>query len=125
MSSTQYGPVVTSGGTPVQVNFGGCVANLDGNPDPGSCGDLFNSFDSCLSLECETCSDFDDPTPGGPTQECTENAFNGGACTSFNAMMCDSELSDGGVAAPCSNLADFLPLWCEGIPVDAGDGGGD
>jgi hypothetical protein len=123
MASTQYGPIVTSGGMPIQVNFGGCIANLDGNTAAGSCGDVFNSFNACLSTECATCSDFDDPTPGGPTQLCTENAFNGGFCTAYNDMTCDSEVADAGVAAVCDNLNDFLPLWCEGIAVDAGDGG--
>jgi hypothetical protein len=131
IGATSYGPVITSGGVPTAVNFGGCVANFDGNKAAGSCGDQINAFDACAAAECGTCADFANPTPGGPAEQCEENVFNAGVCSAFNAMTCDAELGDGGVGSACGNLDTFLPLWCAGMPPpadagppDSGAGGG-
>ena len=123
MTASMFGPVITSGGTPVAANFGGCVANLDGDPSAGGCGNQIATFNACAFQECDTCSDFANAAMGGPTQQCEATAFNMGVCSPFNEQaQCEAELVDGGVAAPCNALDSFLALWCQGQPppVDAG-----
>jgi hypothetical protein len=122
VNGVEFGPIITSAGTPIEVNFGGCEANLDGNKGAGSCGDQIDSFNACASQECGTCPDFANPQQGGMSQQCEANAFNGGVCTPYNeSPTCDAELVDGGVAAQCGNLNTFLGLWCAGsAPADGG-----
>jgi hypothetical protein len=116
-----YGPVITMNGMPSSANFGGCVANFDGDTAAGGCGDQIDAFNACAFQECNTCSDFAAAMQGGPTQQCEANAFNGGVCSAFNEQpQCDAELVDGGAAVSCNLLSSFLSIWCEGQPVDAG-----
>jgi len=116
-SSFELGPIVTSGGVAVEVNFGGCQAHFDNETTESGCGNLENEFTTCAEQECGTCSDFGNPTSGGPSAQCEGSAFtvDGGACTPYNdsmTLVCNSELADGGVAGTCDNFFTFLPLWC-------------
>jgi hypothetical protein len=116
VAAAAHGPVITSGGQPVEINFGGCQAHHDGNTAAGSCGNQENNANDCSSAECSACGDFASPQTGGPTARCQALAFGaGGACSADNAApSCAGELADGGVAASCDNLGTFLGPWCGG-----------
>jgi hypothetical protein len=116
VGAAAHGPIITSGGQPVEVNFGGCVAHYDGNMAAGSCGNLENNASDCASTECGTCADFGNPQTGGATDHCEATAFGAGKPCSADTVMpaCANELTDGGVAAACNDLRGFLGSWCGG-----------
>jgi hypothetical protein len=116
VSAAAHGPVITSGGAPVEVNFGGCQAHQDGNPSVGGCGNQDNNANDCASAECSACADFASPQPGGATAQCEALAFgSSGSCSADQVTpSCAAEVRDGGVAASCSNLGTFLAPWCGG-----------
>jgi hypothetical protein len=117
VSAAAHGPVLTSGGQAVEINFGGCIAHYDGNAAAGSCGNKYDNANDCLGRECGGCSDFTSPQTGGPTDQCAAVAFGaGGPCSAdLIAQACLNETGDGGVAAPCNDLGTFLPSWCGGV----------
>jgi hypothetical protein len=121
VSAAAHGPVITSGGQPVEINFGGCQAHQDGNPSAGSCGNQANNANDCASVECSTCSDFASPQPGGATARCEALAFGAsGSCSADQVTSsCSGELQDGGVAESCDNLGTFLASWCGGSTCTA------
>jgi hypothetical protein len=114
VGAAAHGPIITNGGQPIEVNFGGCVAHYDGHTTAGSCGYLENNANDCDRAECATCSDFANPQAGGATDQCVAAAFGvGGRCSADQVtQMCTNELADGGVAAPCGDLNTFLGAWC-------------
>jgi hypothetical protein len=114
VTATTHGPIITSGGQPVEVNFGGCVAHYDGNTAAGSCGNQENNANDCAGAECGKCADFANPQTGGATDQCETAAFGAsGRCSADTVMQtCPGELGDGGVATSCDNLNAFLGLWC-------------
>jgi hypothetical protein len=116
VAATTHGPVITSGGQPVEINSGGCEAHYDGDTAAGSCGYQYNNAKDCFYAECNTCTDYANPQPGGPADQCEAAAFAaGGQCSSDNVTpTCVSETGDGGVAATCGALGTFLPAWCGG-----------
>ncbi len=114
-----HGPVVAQnmGGMeiPVEPNFGGCVANMDGMTAAGSCGNQVNNADDCGFNECGMCSDYQ--TNGPITQSCFQYAFQdaAGAChADLIQSACAMELNaDGGPDAPClGTFQALLTLWC-------------
>jgi hypothetical protein len=121
VSAPAHGPVLTSGGQPVEVNFGGCQAHYDGKTSAGSCGNQENNANDCASAECSACSDFASPQTGGPTAQCEAVAFGAsGACSADQVMSsCPGEVGDGGVASSCDNLDTFLGSWCGGSTCTA------
>jgi hypothetical protein len=128
--SASYGPVITTvqGGVtvPAQVNFGGCIANEDGQSFGGSCGNQASSFLGCLDVECDQCSDFDstNQSSSGPTQTCYGTVEGSGAvCAGYLlSSSCEDEIEqDGGVDEPCVVVTgeQLTELWC-GEGGDAG-----
>jgi hypothetical protein len=121
VGAAAHGPVITSGGVPVEVNFGGCQAHQDGNPSAGSCGNEDNNANDCANAECSACADFASPQPGGATAQCEALAFGtSGSCSADQVpASCTSELRDGGTAASCGSLGMFLGSWCGGSTCTA------
>lgn len=127
-TATAHGPVVVqtaSGQVAIaELNYGGCQAHFDGHPGSGSCGNQANDSTDCVNFECGSCSDFDDPSEGGPTYNCYYTAIETGACTAFRETTdCAYEVNDGGPAVPCTNPTAFIPLWCGGGDAAIPDGG--
>jgi hypothetical protein len=125
-SAAAWGPVVilaVNGPTTFYIiNYGGCLADLDGMTQQGSCGDIVNDDVYCLTQECQDCSDYGSPTANGPTQTCVHDVGNGnGVCAAFTPTGgCETETQGGGEYATClGDLAGILTLWCGAI-VDAG-----
>jgi hypothetical protein len=113
--ASAHGPVITP---ELQANFGGCAAHYDGDVGAKSCGALINDYETCAFLECGDCPDY---IKNGPmTMACLETATGkGGLCENDLSLSCESQLASGGVAEVCSNLKDFLYLWC-GSSEDGG-----
>ena len=113
VGASMFGPLLTMGGNPVAMNWGGCVADFDGAKGAGGCGSTETAFNECVPLECNTCSDFG---TFGPISEACDKAASaaGGACAGYvPASSCAAELDMGGVAAACSTTAiDVIALWC-------------
>ncbi len=106
--SSMLGPVITSGGAPIDVNWGGCVADIDGNTGSGSCGNEIESFNDCILTECAMC--FDQGTPPDACIAAAEGS--GGQCAPYYAPSCDSEIGDGGLADACNDFNGLLTMWC-------------
>ena len=128
-SASAHGPVVVQAASGqiaiAELNYGGCQAHFDGHGAAGSCGNQANNSTDCVNFECGSCSDFDDPSEGGPTYNCYYTAIESGVCTAFRETTdCAYEVDDGGTAAPCTNPEVFIPLWCGGGGGDAGGDGG-
>jgi hypothetical protein len=121
-SASALGPIIlvpeSGQEIPTWVNMGGCVANFDGEPDAGSCGNDLNDYNECIQDECGSCSDFDMPTPAGPTAVCESEVLGaGGACAAeaITRPLCIVELAnDGGSEQQCTDitLQELLDLWC-------------
>jgi hypothetical protein len=113
-----HGPIVTSMGMPIEFNLGGCMANFDGMTGPMSCGAVVNDQGDCANDECAGCSDFNNPSQNGPTEQCENTVFGGGGpCTSFQPnAACQAELQsmDGGVAEclQIQSVLELVNLWC-------------
>jgi hypothetical protein len=125
-TSGAFGPIVVSG-IGYQVNYGGCIANLDNCTAASCCGDLFNSSLYCPFEECGQCSS--DTT----YQACfNEIASPSGVCAPYGlTQQCADEVSGGGNYPTCTangpgtaaqQLAALLILWCgaAALPVDSG-----
>ncbi|WP_437588898.1 hypothetical protein [Sorangium sp. So ce1000] len=113
VGAASHGPIVTQFDAPIQTNWGGCIANLDGVTAAGSCGDTFNNVGDCLIAQCGGCTDF--PSRGANTQTCRGLAFAaGGRCeVETTTPECAAEIEPGGVAAECGpTVADLLTIWC-------------
>jgi hypothetical protein len=118
-TAPEHGPIilqpVMGKEEPAELNFGGCVANFDGMKAAGGCGNRLNNESDCTSLECEMCSDFMNPTPGGPTETCEQQVLEaGGACAADNVPAeCNAELmGDGGVQVCVGMFQTILSVWC-------------
>jgi hypothetical protein len=118
-SAAAWGPIVIlgmSGGTTYYIiNYGGCIADVDGQTQQGSCGDFFNNDTSCLNQECGDCS-------GSAEQTCAEEVSSGaGVCAGYVlTMQCATETQGSGEYATClEGPLSMLTLWC-GATVDAG-----
>jgi hypothetical protein len=114
-----HGPIITQPfmgkETPTELNFGGCIANIDGMKAKGGCGNQLNNNNDCVQQECASCPDFMMPSPGGLTALCTQQvAGAGGACASdMVAPACGAEeTADGGFQACVSSIQNILNLWC-------------
>ncbi len=120
IGSAAHGPVVTviymGAVTPYEGNFGGCIANLDGNTSKFGCGASFNTYDDCYNSDCGGCADAKNPTPSGPTAMCQKAAFSSGTCNSFAITgACSQEVTpDAGVASRCDSVQGLLGTWCGG-----------
>jgi hypothetical protein len=134
-TATAAGPFITEtlmGTTTLaEVNYGGCIANYDGDKTSTGCGAQLNANVLCFVGECGMCSDFNStmPSPTGPTATCRSAIFaSGGPCFAESitpTSSCGMELeADGGVDEACNSITtygEFLTLWCGG-PA-ASDGG--
>ncbi len=123
-TAAAHGPIVTvnMGGTevPTEGNFGGCIADMDGQTAAGSCGNQFNNANDCFNVECDP--NASDPCmcnvtpPGAACNQCGQYAFQStmGACHAYVlSMSCSTELNmDGGVNACLGTFNSFLTLWC-------------
>jgi hypothetical protein len=118
ITATTHGPVLSQSqnGTevPVELNAGGCQADLDGQTAAGSCGNLDNNLNDCAFAECGTCSDYAAPTSGGPTYTCEVTAISsGGLCATDYSATCEAEVSaDGGAAVCGTDVNSILTVWC-------------
>jgi hypothetical protein len=118
VGAAAYGPFVTqtTGGTTtlVETNWGGCQANIDGDTKSGSCGDQTDTWQACAALECGSCTDVNDPTSGGPTDQCLAFAANSDeACADETELLtCANEwYSDSGVPE-CTEQTSLIAVWC-------------
>jgi hypothetical protein len=117
-SAPAHGPIVTNMGMPIEFNIGGCMAHFDGMTGPMGCGAEVNDEGDCANDECAGCSDFNNPSPMGPTEQCESAVFGaGGPCGSFQPNAeCQEELQsmDGGVAEclEIQSVLELLNLWC-------------
>jgi hypothetical protein len=130
----EHGPIITAviNGmtTPIEINYGGCLADLDGEKGPGSCGNVLNNGNDCADQECGDCSDFSNPQMGGATQMCL-NTVRGGACAGLElTTACHNETQAANVQQICLGpLQVLLDQWCgpppdSGAPPEAGGGDG-
>jgi len=127
VGASTHGPIITQmmmgTAVPVEFNFGGCQANLDGKTAAGSCGNVEDEANDCILTKCSSCADFNNPMKGGATAMCYQSS-----CAMYVPMSaCDTELQSGGVAAVCGgNFATVLGAWCGPPSGDAGitDAGG-
>jgi hypothetical protein len=114
VGNSTHGPVIThvEGGTPqfLETNYGGCVANFDGNDSNTGCGAQLNGYNVCALAECGDCSDY---FSGGKfALACLLASIQpDGKCAPYwNSMvnMCEWEIDDaGGDAKVCGTLNDF------------------
>ncbi len=118
-----HGPVVTALAnglaTPIEINYGGCLADFDGMTGPNGCGSLVNGGNDCAIQECGDCSDFGNPTQGGPTQLCGMAVANGPCAPYVLSSQCQNEVASPTVEACLGSLQGLLDLWCGGS-MDAG-----
>ncbi len=124
INSPAHGPIVTivtatNVGLGVQVtdtNFGGCIANLDGDKSKTGCGANFDNFDDCSGNDCGNCADARNPSPDGPTASCQKAAFSSGTCSPYSVTgACGQEITaDAGVASRCATLPSLFATWCGG-----------
>jgi hypothetical protein len=119
VSAPTHGPILTQvmmgKETPVELNFGGCIADIDGMKAAGGCGNLLNNDNDCIDQECGMCPDFMMPSAGGPTEECTQQVNQaGGPCAAdVPSSTCTAEENgDGGFQACVSSIQEILDLWC-------------
>jgi hypothetical protein len=123
-TAKKYGPVIL--GTVTQTNFGGCVANIDGDASSTGCGALINAYQVCAYQECGDCTDFGS---GGPeTVDCLKKAIaKGGSCASVwgtKPEECNADLSTGATSV-CGVLSSFLSTWCGPTSTDGGSDAAD
>ena len=115
--ASAHGPILTVTGQPAELNFGGCVADIDGQKGAGSCGNALNNENDCVDQECAMCSDFNSMTQP-MTQACEQAVFaQGGPCAgpsnTPNAACNDEvELMGDGGAAVCEDFMSLFTLWC-------------
>jgi len=131
VNAAMHGPVITKlvGGTIQfdETNYGGCVANFDGNTSSTGCGAKLNSYNICALAECGDCTDYF--SGGKYAKACLQASVEPGApCAAYwnsTVDMCNWEITDGGDAGICGTLNDFLFTWCGGAPEpkDAGSSG--
>jgi len=125
VGAAAHGPILTATSmgmtVPQEINFGGCIANLDGNKAAGGCGNTVNNENDCIDTECAMCSDFQDMTQP-ITDSCVQAAYaSGGACAAAAntpTMACQTELM-GTADMACLTVSTLLSTWCGG----ATDGG--
>jgi hypothetical protein len=116
-SASAHGPFVTTAGdggvTVAELNYGGCQAHFDGHTGKGCCGEQSNDFQDCIVAECQTCSDFSNPSQTGPTYTCYFTAIDDGVCTAYRETTdCSYETLEGGSAGSCADPNTFVNLWC-------------
>ncbi len=131
-TAAAHGPVVTGtqGGMTFfeEANFGGCIADVDGQKAAGSCGNTVNTQQDCLVLECGGCSDFMTSNfMTGPTADCATMVFGmGGLCAGqgISSMACLTEVQ-GSADKECLTFSTLLAAWCGGTgTTDGGSEGG-
>jgi hypothetical protein len=112
-TDTHHGPVIVASDGSIESNYGGCVANLDGDTSSTGCGAILAGYNNCAIQECGDCKDYTDP-PYTHAEACLKAAVaEGGPCHDYSTTpTCQAEIAKGGVAAVCGELDDFLPLWC-------------
>lgn len=107
IGAAAYGPILTqvvAGQSRfVEVNWGGCQANLDGDASAGGCGNQTNSWQSCLLQECRACASVD---------ACIVFAAEHACSGSSETFACGSEWSSDSGVPTCANLQSLLTLWC-------------
>jgi hypothetical protein len=114
INAATHGPMLTMDGPIVSVNWGGCQAHYDGQTGAHECGEQTNDDNDCVIGECETCADFGNPAPGGPSEQCIASAQSG-TCSPYAVTAgCEAETNDGGVAAACNDIGELLAQWCGG-----------
>jgi len=123
-ASALHGPIITAvingAVTPIEINYGGCLANLDGSKLAGSCGNVLNNGNDCAYQECGDCSDWGNPQMGGATNACLGVVGNG-ACSGLElTTSCHDETLEANVEQLCLGpLQVLLDQWC-GAPADSG-----
>jgi hypothetical protein len=110
-----YGPIILlgtcNGTTTGAINYGGCLANVDGNKQPGSCGNKLNNLIACRDEECVSCEQAESMTcmsavlsgpcsAYAPTATCAQEY----SSTTGNYPVCQ--------AVGSSGLLAMLQLWC-------------
>jgi hypothetical protein len=119
VNDSTHGPVITKkvAGTIQfdETNYGGCVANFDGDTSPSSCGAQLDAYNVCALAECGDCTDYF--SGGKYAKACLEASILPGAtCEPYwNSMVdkCEWQIDDaGGEASICATLNDFLYKWC-------------
>jgi len=114
IAAAAAGPVVTMSGSPIELNFGGCIANVDGSKAAGSCGNTANNENDCIDQECSSCSDFS-ATTDPITSACIQAAFaTGGPCAGAAnnpTSACQTETM-GSADMVCLTLSSLLTTWC-------------
>lgn len=107
IGAAAYGPIITrlilGQRRFVEVNWGGCQANFDGDASAGGCGNQTNSWQSCLFEECPACTSVD---------ACIEFAAEHGCSGSSETFACASEWSSDSGVPTCAYLQTLLTLWC-------------
>jgi hypothetical protein len=121
-TAAKYGPVIR--GAIIQTNFGGCVANIDGDTSSTGCGALINAYQECAYQECGKCIDW---STGGPMAvACLKKAIAaGGSCAPVwgtKTQQCNNDLGSGATAI-CGGLNTFLSVWCGPEGADGGSDG--
>ena len=127
VGAAAHGPLVTEGQganlAPIQANFGGCIATIDGDTSATSCGARFNDFVDCSANDCQSCADWQNPSPSGPTAQCNLASRQTGSCVNDTVTQsCDAQInSDAGAAKACGPaVSDLIRTWCGGGGADAG-----
>jgi hypothetical protein len=116
VNAAMAGPVVTQltndAAVPVEINFGGCIANLDMDTSVSGCGDQYNGEFGCLFAECATCADFAEL---GPLSVACANAANATECSTEHLEVtpaCQREVNDGGVSVCLASVSSLVTVWC-------------
>jgi len=114
MGAAAHGPIITQSGSPIEINYGGCIADLDGSKAAGSCGNTVNNENDCIDEECSTCSDFSSSTQP-ITMACVQDAFAaGGPCAGAAnepTTACQTELM-ASADQTCLSVQTLLTAWC-------------
>jgi len=122
---TSLGPVLVlpAPGQPGYIvllpNFGGCEAHFDMMTGKGSCGNSTEDANLCIDLDCGACA--------SQTEFNTcEQQVGSGECSTYvkASQSCSTELADGGVAAVCNDVTQFIGPWCGGADGGISDAGG-
>jgi hypothetical protein len=117
VNAAAHGPVVTTttGTTtlPSEINYGGCIAMLDGCLEAGCCGDQFDDLYACWTMECDNCSDWQ--ASGPATIACLHTASMGECSTERLELTASCENETLGPEAgigECSTLLSLFTNWC-------------
>jgi hypothetical protein len=129
VSQSTHGPFVEMAGPgggsyTIETNVGGCIALIDGDTSPTSCGAKIDAQQDCLDNDCFGCRD--KPTHGPMFQACIMNADAvGGSCSNYAVPpSCLNELVGNMVPGNvCKSVVGIIMEFCGASPADAGGGG--